>query len=165
MTPDDLVLTRRGVRFRAQTYPCTIGRTGVSAEKREGDQATPNGTHHIAQMFYRPDRVPKPTPWALPIGPRDLWSDDVTDSNYNHHVRAPHGFSHENMRRSDPLYDLILTTDWNWPRATPGLGSAIFLHQWRRPGFPTEGCIAFRRDHLWTIAQQVVPGTKIIINL
>ena len=27
-------------------------------------------------MLYRPDRMAAPTNWALPIGPRDLWSDD-----------------------------------------------------------------------------------------
>ena len=32
------------------------------------------------------------------------------------------------------MYDLILLTDWNWPHADPGRGSAIFIHQWRRPG-------------------------------
>ena len=67
------------------------------------------------------------------------------------------------LRRADPLYDLVLLTDWNWPDATPGRGSAIFLHRWRRPGFPTEGCIAFRPDHLRQIAALAAPGTRLIV--
>ncbi|MGV6804395.1 MAG: L,D-transpeptidase family protein [Ruegeria sp.] len=163
MTPDDLVVSKTGVRFRGRTFPCTIGKGGLSNNKHEGDGATPTGVHHIVGMLYRPDRMAPPTHWAMPIGPRDLWSDDVEDKCYNLHVRAPYTHSHERLHRADPLYDLVLITDWNWPEATPGRGSAIFLHQWRRPGYPTEGCVAFRRDHLRWIAQRIHRGTRIII--
>lgn len=163
MTPDDLVLTPKGLRFLGRLYPCSIGKAGLTDDKREGDGATPRGTHHITGMLYRPDRIARPAPWALAIGPRDLWSDDPGDASYNHLVRAPYAPSHEVLRRADPLYDLILLTDWNWPRAKPGKGSAIFMHQWRRSGFPTEGCVAFRRDHLHSIARLITPGSRLII--
>ncbi|MCV6586506.1 MAG: L,D-transpeptidase family protein [Marinibacterium sp.] len=164
MTPQDLVLTPGGVRFRGRVFPCTIGKGGVRRDKREGDGATPRGQHRITGLLYRPDRMARPADWAVPIGPRDLWSDDSRDPDYNRQVRAPHGFSHESLRRADPLYDLVLLTDWNWPDARPGRGSAIFLHQWRRPGYPTEGCIAFRRDHLRWIVQRLRPGTRLIVS-
>lgn len=163
MTPHDLVLTRQGVRFQGQIYPCAIGKGGISNAKHEGDGATPVGAHLITGMLYRPDRIAAPSPWAQPIGPGDLWSDDPNDSSYNHMVRAPYAPSHETLRRADPLYDLVLLTDWNWPKAKPGRGSAIFIHQWRRPGFPTEGCIAFRRDHLHRIAAQIAFGSRLIV--
>ena len=163
MTPFDLVLTPRGVRFEGRTYPCSIGKGGIRADKREGDGATPVGVHHIVGMLYRADRLPAPNSWAMPIGPNDLWSDDSSAHDYNLQVRAPYPFSHEKLRRSDPLYDLVILTDWNWPQAQPGCGSAIFIHQWRRPGFPTEGCIAFRRDHLHSIAKRIKPGTRLIV--
>lgn len=158
-----MVLTKRGLRFAGRLYPCTIGRGGVTLNKREGDGATPAGTHRITGLLYRPDRLTRPAPWAQPIHPRDLWSDDAADRAYNHKVRAPHRFSHERLRRADPLYDLILLTDWNWPDARAGRGSAIFLHQWRRPGHPTEGCIAFARPHMQQIARQAAPGTRLIV--
>ncbi|NRB34159.1 MAG: L,D-transpeptidase family protein [Rhodobacteraceae bacterium] len=164
MTPRDLVLTQQGIRFGGRLYPCTIGRGGVSRRKREGDGATPSGVHRIVGMLYRPDRMPRPTDWALPIRPGDLWSDDVSDPDYNLMVRAPHGFSHERLRRADPLYDLVILTDWNWPYAVKGRGSAIFLHQWRRPGYPTEGCIAFRRDHLLQIAKAIRFSSRVIVR-
>jgi len=68
------------------------------------------------------------------------------------------------MRRADPLYDLVLVTDWNWPDAEPGRGSCIFAHQWRRPGFPTAGCVAFRPDHLRRIAAMLSPGARLIVK-
>ena len=131
--------------------------------KREGDGATPRGVHGIVGMLYRPDRMAQPADWALPIRPGDLWSDDPRHEDYNLMVRAPYPHSHEKLRRADPLYDLILITDWNWPRAERGHGSAIFIHQRRRAGYPTEGCVALRRDHLLWIAQRLRHGCRLII--
>ncbi len=163
MTPDDMVLTPKGVRFQGHLWPCTIGKGGVSARKREGDGATPHGVHSIVGMLYRPDRIAKPTDWAKPIGPLDLWSDDATDEDYNMMVRAPYPHSHERLRRADPLYDLVILTDWNWPYAVKGRGSAIFIHQYRRPGYPTEGCVAFSRTHLHDIAKRIRHRTRLIV--
>ncbi len=160
---DDLVLTPQGIRFRNRLFPCSIGRRGLSRNKHEGDGATPTGCHHIVGMFYRPDRIAPPTDWAAPIGPTDLWSDDQNDQYYNTHVRTPYPHSHERLRRADPLYDLVLVTDWNWPIAKKGAGSAIFIHQWRRPHYPTEGCIAFSRGDLMHIARSISQRSRLII--
>lgn len=161
--PQDLVLTKQGLRFCGTLLPCIIGKGGISSTKREGDGATPTGVHRITGMLYRPDRLPPPAPWARPIGPRDLWSDDGADEAYNSLVTAPYGFSHERLRRADPLYDLVLVLDWNMAPAIAGRGSAIFIHQWRRPGYPTEGCIAFSRRDLHWLASRVVPGTRVLV--
>ncbi len=79
-------------------------------------------------------------------------------------VRAPYPYSHERLRRADPLYDLVIVTDWNWPRAVPGRGSCIFLHRWRRPCYPTAGCIALRADHLRQIAREIRYETRLIVR-
>ena len=60
----DVDYTARGLRFQGRLYPCTIGRGGVSARKREGDGATPVGAHRIVGLLYRPDRMARPTDWA-----------------------------------------------------------------------------------------------------
>ncbi|PJE27732.1 L,D-transpeptidase catalytic domain [Pseudooceanicola antarcticus] len=155
------VLTPQGLRLGQRTYPCSIGRGGLSGTKREGDGATPTGLHRVAELWYRPDRLAKPTPWARPIGPGDLWCDAPDHPDYNLHVRAPFSASHEKLRRADPLYDLVLVLDWNCPDARPGLGSAIFIHQWRRAHYPTEGCLALRRDQLRDIARKLAPGSEV----
>lgn len=163
MNPNDLVLTRMGLRFQRRLYPCTIGKSGISNRKREGDGATPLGLHRIVGMLYRPDRMAAPTNWAMPIGPNDLWSDDAKHEDYNTMVRAPYPHSHEKLSRADPLYDLVILTDWNWPNAVKGRGSAIFIHQYRRPGFPTEGCIALSRANLRHIAPRIKTRSRLII--
>lgn len=163
MTRFDLVLTRTGLRFMGRRYPCSIGRGGVCADKREGDGATPVGVHRLVGMLYRPDRMARPTDWALPIRPRDLWSDDPAHEDYNLMVRTPYLHSHERLRRADPLYDLVILTDWNWPRAERGRGSAIFIHQWRGPGVPTAGCIGLARGDLHRIAPLIRYETRLIV--
>lgn len=166
MTPADLVVTPTGCRFLGRRFACTLGRGGVvdADRKREGDGATPRGVHRIVGMLYRPDRIAPPVDWAVPILPGDLWSDGVDDPDYNHMVRAPHPFSHEALRRADPLYDLVLITDWNWPHAKAGRGSAIFMHRWRRPGYPTAGCVAFAPQDLLWIARRLRPETRLIVR-
>lgn len=105
-----------------------------------------------------------PTYWAKPININDLWSDDPQDIDYNKKIRAPYDASHEKLWRADPLYDLIFLTDWNAPDTISGRGSAIFIHQWRRKGYPTEGCIAFSRPHLYWIAQHITEKTRLIVR-
>ncbi|MCB1334523.1 MAG: L,D-transpeptidase family protein [Roseivivax sp.] len=160
-----MVVTPQGLRFAGRLWPCTIGRGGIRADKREGDGATPAGVHQIVAMLYRPDRIARPAPWALPIRPGDLWSDASGLPGYNQLVRVPYQHSHETLRRSDPLYDLVLVTNWNWPRAQAGRGSAIFLHQWRRPGYPTAGCVAFSRGDLHRLARLIAPGSRLVVPL
>ncbi|MEI4471813.1 L,D-transpeptidase family protein [Frigidibacter sp. MR17.24] len=165
MSVHDLVLTPTGLRFRGRRFACTIGRGGLTDDKREGDGATPRGVHQIVGLLYRPDRIdPRRLPrWARPIRPFDLWCDAPDHPDYNQMVAAPFAASHEVLRRPDPMYDIILVTDWNWPEATPDAGSAIFLHQWRRPGRATAGCIAFaRRDLLW-IAARLREDTRLVV--
>lgn len=164
MSLDDITVTRWGARAFGRFLPCAIGRGGITHDKREGDGGTPWGTHTITGLLYRPDRLKRPADWAEPIGPSDLWSDASGDADYNHLVRAPYAASHERLRRADPLYDAVLITDWNWPDATPGKGSAIFLHIWRRPRFATEGCVAFSRDDFLWLLPRVTFGTKVIVK-
>lgn len=164
MTPHDLVLTPGGLRFLGRRFPCSVGRGGVVQNKREGDGGTPVGVHRLVGCLYRPDRLAKPCDWAVPIRPGDLWSDDPGHEDYNLMVKAPYPHSHECLRRADPLYDLVLITDWNWPRAVRGAGSAIFLHAWRKPGHPTEGCIALRPVHLRWITRRIRHQSRLVVS-
>ena len=165
MSPADLVLTPTGLRFMGRTFPVSIGRGGITTDKREGDGAIPAGIHRIIGLLYRADRIAATAlpPWAQPIHLEDRWCDLSGHPDYNHLTRKSFGKSAERLRRADPLYDLILPLDWNWPEAVPGKGSAIFIHGWRRPGYPTAGCLAFARANLFFIARHAAPGTRVIV--
>ncbi len=168
MTPrcSDLVVTRWGARFAGRRFPVAIGRGGITTDKREGDGATPAGVWRLMGGGYRADRGPAPVgPLPLqPVGPQALWCDDPDHPDYNHAVRAPFRASHERLRRADPLYDIFLVSDWNWPDAQPGKGSAIFVHCWRGPRKPTAGCLAFRPDHLRWILARWTPRSRVLVK-
>ena len=164
--PWDLVVTRWGARYRGHLFVCAVGRGGIGEKRGEGDGITPAGRWRIAGFAYRADRARSPlsTLPHWPSGPRDIWSDDPRDPGYNNRASTrDHPFSHERLFRPDPLYDLVAVLDFNWPEAVPGAGSAIFLHVWRKPRHPTEGCIAFAAPVLRFILESWNPAARVVI--
>ncbi len=169
MTPrfDDLVITRWGARFRGRSYPCAIGRGGIGQKRGEGDGITPEGIFHIQQVLVRPDRMDfeagDVTTGVIGLG--DIWSDDPADPDYNSGLTAfHHPYSHEALRRADALYDTVAVLDYNRAPVVPGAGSAIFLHIWRKPRHPTEGCVAFDRFDLVEILSGWTERSRVIIR-
>lgn len=163
----DLIVTKWGARYRGSVLPCAIGRGGIGQKQGEGDGITPVGNFEISEVQYRSDRLDFEAPNILqkPIGLMDVWSDDPKDPDYNHGVSAfDHPFSHEKLRRADGLYDAFGVLDFNWPIATTGAGSAIFIHAWRKPRHPTEGCIAFNRSDLIWIFQSWEKNARVVIR-
>jgi L,D-peptidoglycan transpeptidase YkuD (ErfK/YbiS/YcfS/YnhG family) len=138
------------VRCGWQTFPCAIGRRGVTHLKREGDGATPAGRYRLLFLYYRPDRLPRPKA-QIPMRamrPDDGWCEDPEHGRYNSAVQVPSAAAHDAMWREDHLYDIVGVLDWNLRPRIRGRGSAIFLHL-ARPGYaPTAGCIALTLRHL-----------------
>ena len=42
-------------------FKCSIGKKGISAFKKEGDNKTPKGTFEIENLYFRKDRKKKPS--------------------------------------------------------------------------------------------------------
>ena len=142
--PDGWV-TLRDRRMRA-----ALGAGGVRTHKQEGDQATPAGLLALRRVLYRADRlaVPLCAVPREPLSPQDGWCDDISDAAYNRQITLPHPARHEELWRSDALYDVIGVLGWNDDPVAPGRGSAIFLHLARPDYAPTDGCVALALDHL-----------------
>ena len=160
--PCDLVVGRWSARFMGRRFPCAVGRGGIGVKAREGDGVTPAGLHRIEAVLRRAGRG-RWRPGAV-IGPRDGWSDDPGDPAYNRAVLRPHPHSHEAMFRADPQYDLLAVLDWNRHPVVPGRGSAIFLHVWRRPRWPTAGCIAFAARDLAFILDRWTARSRVVVR-
>jgi len=146
--------------------PCALGRSGVSALKREGDGASPLGVWPLRFSMYRADRVARPQTslGVHAIGKDDGWSDDPADRNYNRMIRLPSPRSAEGLKREDHLYDLVLVVGYNDHPRSRGKGSAIFIHL-ARPGYaPTEGCVALSKRDFLALLREVGPETKIEIR-
>lgn len=165
MTPH-LIITPQGGWFRKERFPAAIGKNGIGTKEGEGDNITPEATLILDHILYRADRLARPATClpTRPIHPGEIWSDDPRDPNYNQpsQPRGPTAFSHEKLRRADPLYDIIGVLRYNWPEPTPGKGSAIFLHIWRSPHTPTAGCIALERRALLYVLAHWQPESRII---
>jgi L,D-peptidoglycan transpeptidase YkuD (ErfK/YbiS/YcfS/YnhG family) len=144
------------------------GRSGVRADKREGDGASPAGSFALLQAYYRADRIAPPPTTGLPLRalrPEDGWVDDPLDPNYNRPVSLPYAASHEEMWRADGLYDLVVLIGYNTDPPVPGRGSAIFLHVANPDFTPTAGCIAVAREVLGPLLGLLGPGSTITIRL
>lgn len=158
------------LRAGGLSIPVALGRSGIGADKREGDGRTPAGRWRILALLYRPDHGPRPVSRlpARPIRPADGWCDDRADRRYNCPVTLPLGgarkVSLEKMWRDDALYDLVLVIDHNLRPRVAGRGSAVFIHL-ARPGFKaTEGCVALRRADMTRLLARLRPGAVIDIG-
>lgn len=162
----DLVVTADGCcTFRGAVYDCVLGSGGIVTTKQEGDGGTPAGRWPLRRLLYRPDRG-APPPCVLPaaaIAPDDGWCDDAADAAYNRPVKLPFGPSHEEMWRTDALYDLVVVVGHNDDPPVPGAGSAIFLHIARPDRGPTAGCVAFIRSDLEVILEGLEEDSHLVV--
>jgi L,D-peptidoglycan transpeptidase YkuD (ErfK/YbiS/YcfS/YnhG family) len=149
-----------------QTVPVALGRGGISANKREGDGATPKGTFRPRQVWWRADRHPRPRTF-LPvraIGPEDAWCEDPASRHYNQPVRLDREAGGDRLRRDDQLYDFIVEIDHNTQPRIAGRGSAVFLHLARDNFGPTAGCVSMTKAAMLRLLARIGPETKIVIE-
>lgn len=154
------------VFFLGKQYRCALGKSGFSKDPREGDNATPVGSFLMRKVFYRPDKFERAPVTVLPVialTPADGWSDDVSLPDYNTFVKLPYVGSHEELWRTDDVYDLIIPLGFNDDPPISGVGSAIFMHVARENYTPTRGCIALSRGDLLEILAKVEISTKVCI--
>jgi len=149
------------LRFRV-----SLGRAGITRQKREGDGATPAGCWRLLQAFTRKDGHQFGTNGlkTTPIRRGDGWCDDVASPRYNQPVPLPCKASHEEMWRKDHLYDVVLDSDWNRRPAVKGRGSAIFIHLRRHDGGPTAGCIALAPRDMRILWPRLGRRTRLIVH-
>lgn len=162
----DIVVDTKQLTVGGDTFPCTIGRSGFSRDKREGDGATPTGRYQFREVLYRPDRVAKPLT-GLPVRAltqNDGWCDDATCPEYNRFVQLPFKGSHEELWREDHLYDLLAVIGYNDNPVVAGAGSAIFVHV-AAPNFtPTQGCVGLELHNLQRVIEQLTLNTVIVLS-
>jgi L,D-peptidoglycan transpeptidase YkuD (ErfK/YbiS/YcfS/YnhG family) len=146
--------------------PVALGRTGIKANKREGDGATPRGTFRLKRLWWRADRHARPAT-LLPsrrIGPQDGWCEDPADRHYNRPVTLAPASHADRLARADDLYDFIIELDHNMRPRVAGRGSAVFIHVARARLAPTAGCVALERATLRRLLGRLGPRTRIMVD-
>jgi L,D-peptidoglycan transpeptidase YkuD (ErfK/YbiS/YcfS/YnhG family) len=167
-----VVRVRPGVRSHGWlvagplALPVALGRSGIKANKREGDGGTPRGRFRLRRLWWRDDRAMRPRT-LLPlrrIRDDDGWCEDPADRHYNQPVRLNVTDLGDRLKRADRLYDLIIELDHNTRPRIAGRGSAVFVHI-ARPGFaPTAGCVALTAPALRRLVARLGPRTRIAIG-
>ena len=157
--------TQGQLRLPQATLRCALGHGGISANKFEGDGATPRGIWRLQEILYRPDRVNRPVSRLKisPIAPDDGWCDAVGDRNYNRHVRLPYRTSAEQLWRQDNIYDIIVILSHNRRPRVQNRGSAVFMHLAREAYAPTAGCIALCERDLVRLLRWAKPDQRLAI--
>ena len=85
------------------------------------------------------------------------------DRNYNRRVDLPYATAHEDLKRSDHLYDIVVETSHNQQPRIQGRGSAIFFHLARENFTPTAGCIAVTLKDMHKVLRYCSTGTRLVI--
>jgi L,D-peptidoglycan transpeptidase YkuD (ErfK/YbiS/YcfS/YnhG family) len=118
------------------------GRTGPT--KREGDGKAPAGLFDLTAAYGYLATGRGGLPYQA-VDEHWRCVDDEGSKHYNDIVdeRAvgKDWSSAEDMRRGDDLYRWVVVVDYNGAD-TPGAGSCVFLHLWRKAGKVTAGCTA-----------------------
>lgn len=141
----------------------------ADAVKREGDGKSPAGLFRLTQVFAGNAQA-LPPHLAMPVLIADaatICVDDPSSKYYNTVIDRDEAAtvdwsSHENMLRSDELYDLGLTVAYN-EGCTPGAGSCIFMHIRRPEVCTTAGCTAMERKDLLDLVAWLKSGDRPVL--
>ena len=68
----NIIIKNRFLLYKGYKLKCSIGKSGLTKSKREGDLATPKGDFVLGKLYYRKDRIKalKCKSFRRPIGPR-----------------------------------------------------------------------------------------------
>ena len=146
-------------------FKCSIGKNGLTKNKKEGDKKTPKGRFEIENLYFRKDRINKPETLLKCVEiKKDMgWCDDENyPLKYNKLIKINKKIRHEKLKRKDHKYDLLIPIKYNFKKPIPGLGSCIFIHL-TDDYKPTDGCIALKKKDFLIMAKIIKKNSKIKI--
>ena len=146
-------------------FNCSIGKNGLTKNKKEGDKKTPKGKFEIEKLYFRKDRINKPETLLKCVEiKKDMgWCDDENyPLKYNKLIKINKKIRHEKLKRKDHKYDLFIPIKYNFKKPIPGLGSCIFIHL-TNDYKPTDGCIALKKKDFLIMAKIIKKNSKIKI--
>ncbi|WP_127579222.1 L,D-transpeptidase family protein [Paenibacillus koleovorans] len=161
--------TRIGKWREAGRSAAALGRRGITANKREGDDCTPIGLFSMGEGF---GTLPAPMPSrGLPytvVDEHDYWVDDPESSDYNQWVRCEseptqRWSSYERLAIEPYAYAAVIR--YNEHPIVAGQGSAIFLHVWGGPDSSSAGCVTVPMEVVRELLQWMDPDCRTAIAI
>ena len=152
--------------YKGYKLKCSIGKSGITKYKKEGDKATPKGTFGLGLLYYRKDRIrlPKCNFKRKIIRKNMGWCDDVRSKKYNREINFPFKYRAEKLYKKKNTYDLFINIKYNFKPTIRNKGSAIFLHLSDNKYNPTNGCVAILKKDFFKILPLINRNTKISIG-
>ena len=144
---------------------CCIGKNGIKKNKIEGDYSTPSGKFKLGNLYWRPDKVKKPSTklFCKKINNNTGWCNDSKSKFYNKEIKTNKKIRHEKLFRSDDKYDYLVLIKYNYSQPKKNRGSAIFIHLSKNYK-STAGCIALSKKDFLILIKIIDKKAKIIIN-
>ena len=159
-------IKNRFLRYKGYKLKCSVGKSGITSFKKEGDLTTPKGIFGLDKLYYRKDRIKlvKCKVKKKIIKKKMGWCDDSRSKKYNKEINFPFKYRAEKLYRKDNIYDLCMNIKYNFWPVVKGKGSAIFLHIADRKYKPTKGCIGLSKKDFLKILPLISKKTKIRIS-
>ena len=137
--------------YKDYKLKCSVGKSGIRSQKKEGDFATPKGKFKLGLLYYRKDRIKLPKCKIIKkiIKKNTGWCDDSKSRKYNREISFPFKYRAEKLYRKDKIYDLLIVIKYNYKPTIKKKGSAIFLHLTNKKYKPTKGCVAIAKKRFY----------------
>ena len=90
------------LKFDDFYFKCSIGKNGLTKRKVEGDKKTPIGKFSLGNLYFRKDRIDKPSTKikCVEIKKEMGWCDDIkSKKNYNRIINVRQKLRHEKLYR------------------------------------------------------------------
>ena len=160
-----LVKNKHTLQIDEFKFRCCIGKKGSTKNKKEGDKKTPIGAFKIENLYFRKDRIKKPSTSlkCIEIKKNMGWCDDIHfPKKYNKLIKIEKKVGHEKLLRKDHKYDLLIPIKYNFEKPIAGLGSCIFIHL-TKDFKPTDGCVALKKKDFLILLKLIKKNSKIKI--
>mgnify|MGYP000927459190 FL=1 len=95
----NIYIKKKTLIYKGYKLKCSIGKSGTSRSKKEGDLATPIGIFDLGCLYYRKDRIKLPKcKLAKKIIKKNMgWCDDIKSKKYNREISFPFKYSAEKL--------------------------------------------------------------------
>ena len=162
----NIIIKKHFLLYKGYKLKCSIGKSGITHSKKEGDLATPKGLFGLGLLYYRKDKIKllkcKIKKKAIK---KDMgWCNDSKSKKYNQEISFPFKYGAEKLYRKDKIYDIFINIKYNQLPIVKGKGSAIFLHLSNKKYKPTSGCVAIQKKDFLKILPLINNKTKISIK-
>ena len=143
----NIIIKKHFLLYKGYKLKCSLGKSGITSYKKEGDSATPRGIFKLGLVYYRKDRTKliKCKIKKRIIKKNMGWCDDPKSKKYNQEISFPFKYKAEKLYRNDNIYDIFINIKYNYRPIIKKRGSAIFLHLANKKFEPTKGCIGLHK--------------------